>query len=148
MNNPILKNSRNIYLYILFWLFESLAYFLLLSLSLKIEIKFAILDSIVFNFLLAGLGLSFFYPARYISIEDNFNYKTFLTHLTSAIIISSLWVGIGGLIIHSFINSPVYFDFLGSTSAWRFFIGILFYFLITAFYYISYLLQHSPGKNC
>jgi LytS/YehU family sensor histidine kinase len=85
---------------------------------------------------LAGLGLSFFYPARYISIEDNFNYKTFLTHLTSAIIISSLWVGIGGLIIHSFINSPVYFDFLGSTSAWRFFIGILFYFLITAFYYL------------
>ena len=136
MNNPILKNARNIYFYILFWLFESLAYFLLLSLGLKIEIKFAILDSVVFNFLLAGLGLSFFYPARYISIEDNFNYKTFFTHLTSAIITSGLWLSIGSLIINSFIKSPVYSNFLGSTFAWRFFIGILFYFLITAFYYL------------
>ena len=136
MTNPILKNAKNIYIYILFWLFESLAYFLLLSLGLKIEIKFALLDSIVFNFLLAGLGLSFFYPARYISIEDNFNYKTFLTHLVSAIITSSLWVGIGVLIINSFIKSPVYSDFLASTSAWRLFIGVLFYFLITAFYYL------------
>jgi sensor histidine kinase YesM len=136
MNNPILKNSRNIYLYILFWLFESLAYCLLISIGLKIEVKFAILDSIVFNFLLAGLGLSFFYPARYISIEDNFNYKTFLTHLTSAIITSSLWLSMGILIINSLIKSPVYSNFLGSTAVWRFFIGILFYFLITAFYYI------------
>lgn len=136
MNNPILKSPGNIFLYILFWLFESLAYFLLISFGLNIEVKFAILDSIVFNFLLAGLGLSFFYPARYISIEDNFNYKTFLTHLTSAIITSGLWLSIGALIINSLIKSTEYSNFLRSTSAWRFFIGILFYFLITAFYYL------------
>lgn len=136
MTNPILKNLRNIYFYILFWLFEGLAYFLLISLGLNIEIKFAVIDSIVFNLLLAGLGLSFWYPAQYISIDDNFNYKIFLTHLTSGIISTCLWLLFGFLIINSFIKSPFYTDFFYSTLVWRFFIGLLFYFLITAFYYI------------
>jgi sensor histidine kinase YesM len=136
MNNPILKNQSNIYFYILFWLFESLAYFLLISLGLNIEIKFALLDSIVFNLLLAGLGLSFWYPAQYISIEDNFNYKIFLKHLISGIISSCLWLLFGFLIINNFLKSPAYSDFFYSTLGWRFFIGLLFYFLINAFYYI------------
>ena len=136
MNNPILKNQNNIYFYILFWLLESLAYFLLISLGLSIEIKFAIIDSIVFNLLLAGLGLSFWYPAQYISIEDNFNYKIFLKHLTSGFIASFLWLLVGFLIINYFLNSSAYSDFFYSTLGWRFLIGLLFYFLITAFYYI------------
>ena len=136
MTNPILKNARNIYFYILFWLFESLAWFLLISLGLNIETRYALIDSIVFNFLLAGLGFSFWYPAQYISIDDNFNYKIFLSHLTTAIISSVIWLLIGFVIINKFIKSPSYSDFFYSTLAWRFFIGILFYFLITAFYYI------------
>ena len=136
MNNPILKNPRNIYFYILFWLFEGLAYFLLISLGLNIQIKFALIDSIVFNLLLAGLGLSIFYPAQYISLENNINYKIFLTHLTSGVISSCLWLLFGFLVINNFLKSPVYSDFFYSTLGWRFFIGLLFYFLITAFYYI------------
>jgi two-component system, LytTR family, sensor kinase len=136
MTNPILKNLRNIYFYILFWLFEGLAYFLLISLGLNIQIKFALLDSIVFNLFLAGLGLSFWYPAQYIPLENNFNYKTFLSHLTSGVITTSLWLLFGFLIINNFLKSPAYSDFFYSTLGWRFFIGLLFYFLITAFYYI------------
>ncbi|MDR3667380.1 MAG: histidine kinase [Ignavibacteriaceae bacterium] len=136
MNNPILKNPRNIFFYILFWMFEALAYFLLISLGLNIEIKFSIVDSIVFNILLAGLGLSFWYPARYISVEDNFNYKIFLKHLISGIISSCIWLLVGFLIINNFVKAHGYSEFFYSTLGWRFFIGLLFYFLITAFYYI------------
>src|SRR5674476_1593152 len=100
MNNPILKNPRNIYFYILFWLFEGLAFFLLISLGLNIQIKFALLDSIVFNLLLAGLGLSIFYPAKYISLENNINYKIFLTHLTSGVISSCFGFLFGFLVIN------------------------------------------------
>jgi two-component system, LytTR family, sensor kinase len=136
MNNPILKSSRNIYFYILFWLCESLAYFLLISLGLNIEIRFSIVDSIVFNILLAGLGLSFWYPAQYISFEEEVNYKIFIKHLTSGIIASFIWLLAGFIIINSIVKTHGYAEFFYSTLGWRFFIGLLFYFLITAFYYI------------
>ncbi|MDR3610433.1 MAG: histidine kinase, partial [Ignavibacteriaceae bacterium] len=136
MNNPILKSSRNIYFYILFWLFESLAYFLLISLGLNIEIRFSIVDSIVFNILLAGLGLSFWYPTQYISFEGDLNYKIFIKHLTTGIIASFIWLLVGFLIISSIVKAHGYAEFFYSTLGWRFFIGLLFYFLITSFYYI------------
>jgi two-component system, LytTR family, sensor kinase len=136
LTNPILKSLRNISFYLLFWLLESLAYFLLLFWGLNIELKFALIDSLVFNILLAGLGLSFWYPARYLSLENNFNYKFFLSHLTGGIISSCLWLFIGFLIINSFNISPSYSSFFYTTIAWRFFIGLLFYFLIISFYYI------------
>ena len=147
MTNPILKNPRNIYFYILFWLLESLAYFLLIYLGLNIEIKFALLDSIVFNLLLAGLGLSLWYPAQYISLENNFNYKNFLTHLISGIISSWLWLQFGFLIIFIFIKSSIYSNFFTSTAVWRFFIGLLFYYLITAFYYIIIYYNRLQEKS-
>jgi LytS/YehU family sensor histidine kinase len=103
---------------------------------LNIELKFAIIDSLVFNILLGGLGLSIWYPSRYLSLENNFNYKFFLSHLTSGIISSCLWLLGGYMLINSFNISPSYSSFFYSTLAWRFFIGLLFYFLITSFYYI------------
>lgn len=136
MTNPIIKSIRSIYYYILFWLLESLAYFLLISLGLNIEIRFALVDSIVFNLLLAGLGLSFWYPAQFITADNTFNFKTFLTHLTTGIIASCMWLLFGFLIINGYLKSTAYSDFFYSTLGWRFIIGLLFYFLITAFYYI------------
>src|ERR1035437_4421866 len=99
LTNPILKNIKNIFFYVIFWLFISLAYFLLISLGFKIDTKLALLDSLVFNFILAGLGLSIWYPAQYIFTENNFNYKNFFTHLIGAIISCFLWLQVGYLII-------------------------------------------------
>jgi sensor histidine kinase YesM len=136
LTNPILKSLRNVYLYFAFWLIEGVIYFLLISFGMKTEYKIAALDSLVFNLILSGLGLSFWYPAKYISIDNRLSYKTFLTHLTGGIIASCLWLAIGFYIMNSLINSPAYFNFFYSTLAWRFFIGLLIYFLITSFYYL------------
>lgn len=136
LTNPILKSLRNIYLYIAFWLVEGVIYFLLISFGMKAGYRIAIFDSLVFNFILAGLGLSFWYPAIYISIDNRISYKTFLTHMAGGIIASCLWLAIGFFIITNFLNSAAYSNFFYSTLAWRFFIGLLFYFLITSFYYL------------
>ena len=136
LTNPILKNARNIFLYITFWLIESVIFFLLISFGMRIGYLIAILDSLVFNIILAGLGLSFWYPAKYISIDSKISYKTFLTHMAGGIIASCLWLGIGFLITNGIIKTESYANFFYSTIAWRFFIGLLFYFLITSFYYL------------
>lgn len=136
LTNPILKSLRNIYLYIAFWIVEGVIYFLLISFGLKTGYRIAAFDSLVFNLILSGMGLSFWYPAKYISIDKELSYKTFLTHMAGGIIASCLWLVIGYLITSSFLNTPTYTNFFYSTVAWRFFIGLLFYFLITAFYYL------------
>jgi LytS/YehU family sensor histidine kinase len=96
----------------------------------------AAMDSLVFNLILSGLGLSFWYPAKYISIENNLSYKIFLTHLAGGVIASCIWLAVGYFVINGIIYSPAYSVFFYSTLAWRFFIGLLFYFLITSLYYI------------
>lgn len=136
MTNPLIKSLRNIYLYITFWLVEGVVYFFLISFGMKTGYKIAALDSLVFNLILSGLGLSFWYPAKYMSVDNKLSYKTFLTHMVGGIIASCLWLVIGFNIINGLINSPSYSNFFYSTIAWRFFIGLLFYFLITSFYYL------------
>ena len=136
LTNPILKNLRYIYLYFTFWLVESVLYFLLISFGMRIEYQIAILDSLIFNLILSGLGLSFWYPAKYISIDNKISYKTFLTHMGGGIIASCIWLAIGFLITNSIIKTGTYTNFFYSTIAWRFFVGLLFYFLITSFYYL------------
>lgn len=136
-NNPILENFKNFYLYLIFWIIISAINFILIYIGQNINLKTALIDSLIFNFLLAGLGLSFWFPAKYISFEKNKAAKIFFNHVISGILTASLWLFLGYFIISNIIsNSETYNNFFFNTLSWRFLIGILFYFLITTFYYV------------
>jgi len=137
MANPILKSFKNFSLYLLVWLAACGAYQSLLTFGLKVNLQNALIDNITFNLLLFGLGLSFWYSARYISFETNTISKILISHLIGGIFTSIIWCAIGYYIIFSVFNPENdYVAFFYSTLPWRFLIGILFYFLITAFYYV------------
>jgi two-component system, LytTR family, sensor kinase len=136
-SNPILKNIRNFSLYLLFWVILVLLYFLFLVTGESIEISIAITDSLIFNFILSGLGLSFWYSAKYISFENNKISRIVLSHALGGVITSVIWLSLGYFIITSmFPSSSTFKSFFYSTLVWRFLIGFLFYFLITTFYYV------------
>ncbi len=135
--NPLLQNIRNFSLYLLFWVILVLLYFIFLITGENIEISIAIADSIIFNFILCGLGLSFWYSAKYISFENNKISKIILSHALGGFITSIIWLSLGYFFITSiFPSSLSYRSFFYSTLPWRFLIGLLFYFLITTFYYV------------
>ncbi|MFZ0455251.1 MAG: histidine kinase [Ignavibacteriaceae bacterium] len=103
----------------------------------NIEISIAIADSIIFNFILCGLGLSFWYSAKYISFENNKISSVVLSHLLGGFIASVIWLSLGYFIITSiYPASSTYKNFFYFTLVWRFLIGFLFYCLITSFYYV------------
>lgn len=103
----------------------------------KISLGIALADGLVFNILLAGFGLSFWYSARYISFESLSVLKTLVNHTISGVISISLWLAIGFFITNSLVNSSEeYSSFFLNNIGWRFLVGILFYFLIIAFYYL------------
>ncbi len=136
-SNPIIGNKRNIYFYLLLWTIIIVISFLLLNLALKMEAPAALADSIVFNVILCGLGLSFWYSTRYISFENTSFLMILLNHSIAAVFVSALWLLGGYLVMTGLLGyGDDYQAFFMSTLPWRFLIGILIYFIITSFYYL------------
>ena len=135
--NPILKSFKNFNIYLLCWLILALINFLLLYFGTDIKAGTAVADSFIFTILLGGLGLSLWYPARYIPLEQNKISKVLISHFIGAVITAVLWILIGTYIMLGIIGfTDNYETFIYSTLPWRFLIGILFYALITSFYYM------------
>jgi sensor histidine kinase YesM len=135
--NPILKSFKNFNIYLLCWLILALINFLLLYFGTDIKAGTAVADSFIFTILLGGLGLSLWYPARYIPLEQNKISKVLISHFIGAVITAVLWILIGTYFMLGIIGfTDNYETFIYTTLPWRFLIGILFYALITSFYYM------------
>jgi sensor histidine kinase YesM len=136
-SNPIISSVRNIYLYLFFWLVVIILNFLLLNLVFKIDFAASVADSLVFNLLLSGLGLSFWYSTRYISFEDASFSKIIINHVLGAVAVSVIWLFCGYAVLKVILGvNDAYQNFFISILPWRFLIGVLLYFVITSFYYI------------
>ena len=121
ISNPILNNLRNFFSYITVWLIITLAYVLILIYGEKISLVIAIADSLVFNLLLAGLGLSFWYSAKYISFESSSIAKILISHTIGAATSVVFWLVIGFLITHFLTSSSEdYSTFFVENIGWRF----------------------------
>lgn len=135
--NPILKSPKSILLYLLFVTAIAVLYINLISLEGKASFTILLVDAIAFNLLIAALGLSFWYSSVYLSIENNRITKIILTHFGGGLLISVVWVVLGYFVVISIVNDTDLFgDFFIKTIKSRFIIGILYYFLLTAFYYV------------
>jgi len=148
LSNPILKELRNFFGYIFVWLIITSAYILILIYGEKINLEIALADGLVFNILLAGFGLSFWYSAKYISFELSSVPKILISHMIGGVISVSLWLAIGFFITNFLVNSSEeYSTFFINNIGWRFLVGILFYFLIISFYYLIIYYTNFQDKS-
>ena len=135
--HPILKNNKNLTWYLLVWLGIMASHQANLSWGIGLELKYALSDNIIFNLFLVGLGLSLWYPAKYISFQNHSIVKIFLSHIFGGIFIMAIWLALGYFIINSIIPiNESYSSFFISTLPWRYLVGVLYYFIFTAFYYV------------
>ncbi len=137
-SNPILKNSKSISLYIFFSLVITSIYVFFLQFSSGIRFSAALLDGLVYNYLLFGMGLGFWYPARFISIEDNSLTKIIIAHVIGALLTTAIWISLGHFSL-TLVLSYFHLENFETTDmlAWRSLIGAMFYFLIVSFYYMT-----------
>ena len=154
--HPILKNRENLTIYLLIWLGVLASYQANLSLGIGLELKYALADNLLINIFLTGLGISYWYSAKYISLENNPVIKIFLSHVFGGIFITALWLAIGYYLVNSVVGfNEAYSNLFLKILPWRIVVGILYYFLFTAFYYLiiyysSYqerIIQESELKN-
>jgi two-component system, LytTR family, sensor kinase len=135
LENPLLRDRKSLLLYLVVWLMVMVLYFSLLYWGLRIPLLTALADSLVFNLILAGMGLGFWYPAKFISFDKERFSRFLLTHIAAGVIAVLLWLSVGFIITGIVLNTELYNNFFYSTLAWRILTGILFYFLIISFYY-------------
>ncbi|MDO8550829.1 MAG: histidine kinase [Ignavibacteria bacterium] len=135
--HPILKENKNLILYLLIWLSILASYQAILIWGIGLELKYALADNLIINIFLPGLGLSYWYSAKYISFENNSVIKIFLSHIFGGVFISVLWLAAGYYVINSLLTvDETYLEFFLNVLPWRLLISILYYFLFTAFYYL------------
>ena len=126
--NPILRNPKSILFYLSFVIVLAVLYINLITLESKVTFTIYLVDAIVFNILIAAIGLSFWYSSVYLSIENNKIGKVILTHFGGGLLISVVWMVLGYFSVISIISdTESYGDFFITTIKSRFIIGILYY---------------------
>jgi sensor histidine kinase YesM len=145
-NNPILSSLKNLILYLVFWLIITVLQLNILNFAGQTNWRITILDSLVFNFILGGFGLFFWYPAKYISIEKSSIQKVLFSHLVSAVLVTVVWLALGFFIMQQIFNEESYSSFFRESLPWRFLIGLLLYFVLTVFYYVFIYYQSLQEK--
>jgi len=155
-DNPILRNPRSIIILLLYSLTFAVISFLILFFGLELDINSAVVESIVSAVLLCGFTIVWYYPAKYISIEQYHLSKVFFSHGISAVISSGLWILFIYLMMVPLLGfGETYENYYYKTILWRFLVGWLLYTIIVSFYYlVSYYtelqdrsLKESELKN-
>lgn len=136
MKNPLFK-IQGLFIYIIIWMIMIFAGTYVSVTQYHINFYIALTDSFVTCTILFGLGFSYWYPARYISIDNNLMSKIVIKHFFAAIVSSLFWASISYFILKSLFSSEKeYLEILNSVISWYFVFGILFYELLVTFYYL------------
>jgi two-component system LytT family sensor kinase len=137
MINPFVKNIKSFSIYLIAWIFIFLIHTSILYYVIGLSISKCIIDSSVFNLSFLVLGLSFWYSTKYISFETFTTFKIVTNHITAAFFASGVWILLCYWILNNvYDGDQVYLNFLFDSLVWRFFIGMLFYFVIVSLIYI------------
>ena len=137
------------------WLFIALILFGLLFFLFKQSLFYSLIDPIVSVSIFAILTFGIKHLAKFVELDKNLLSKFLITHLFAGVFISIIWLTGTQLIIDVVFPDSVNQNFFDQSIYFRFTIGILVYFLITAFnylflYYENYkekLLKEAELKN-
>ncbi|MCF8242417.1 MAG: histidine kinase [Melioribacteraceae bacterium] len=136
MFNPYVSNRNVILIYGAVWILIGLIHFTILFNVLQIDFEYAVWDSVIYNFLFAVVGLSLWFPSRYITFENYSVSRVLLNHFAAALLVTGIWLFAGYLILIFAVKvDKTGYDFIINTLLVRFVTGLMFYVIITSLNY-------------
>ncbi|MGE5436483.1 MAG: sensor histidine kinase [Syntrophothermus sp.] len=145
--NPITRKLKNLFYYIFIWLLISAFYALLLWYFYDVNYSIAIIDALIINALLSGIGLTLWYPSKYIFNEGIPVLKIISLHFFAGIIFALICISLSYFITNYILSGFNYPDLFYKTLSLRAVYGVLSYYLITSFYYIIIYYQNLQEKS-
>lgn len=138
MRHPLF--DKNLKFYILIWVVIFTAHILFLHYSAGLNVSQAAIDSFVFNFLIASVGLSYWYMVKYLSPGTTGFINIFFAHIIGIAVLVTFIIYFSFFILNKIPQDEVYIFFLRSTLFWR---GVLAVFYLVILIMIYYLLQYN-----
>jgi LytS/YehU family sensor histidine kinase len=146
MEHPIFRNKTFLYVYLAGWGLVAVIHFAFLYTSELHNLEQSIVDSLIWNALLALLGLASWTPVRYNLNISGAVFNVIVTHITTLIIILLIWIGVGCSIMKLIYDSLEYNEFLTSSIPWRLITASLFYLILALIYYLLIYYQNVEEK--
>jgi len=137
MKNPFFVNRTYTITYAAAWILVAGIHVAVLYFASSQELIKAIIDSLVFNTLFAGIGLSLWYSIRFNDFSRGNPIDRLLNHLLIALVVLGIWLGSGYLILSGLWGeNEIYHNFLNESITLRAISGFFLYSLIILIYYL------------
>jgi two-component system, LytTR family, sensor kinase len=151
MGHPILSNLKNLLYYCGIWLLILVLSTLLTVSNSGISLQLAFIECLIYDGSYAVLGIGLWYNIRYKNFEEIKPFNRIINHILEALVISFLWTSICYFFIISVIygNDITHREIAYNGLPITFVFGIVFFALITLFYYLvlSYRNLQDKIKN-
>ncbi len=137
MQHPVFLNTRSVSVYFGLWALIAGVHFSIYYFFYFIPIEVSMADSLVFNFLFCGVGISMWYIVRY-TIPDQKNiWNVVFNHIAFLTLAQVVWIGLSYTILSTvFRSNKVYIDLLVISIPFKIIVGIIFYAVIALTYYL------------
>lgn len=148
MTNPILNNKSALSFYGLSWLLIALAQFIVLYYGYDLPWHIALIDGLLFNFLLAAMCFSAGFAFGYFNLSLEKPLYAFINHCIGGVVLVSIWLLLAYLILKGlFLNNDAYIFLLKVSRPQRFFFGFMAYSLVVLVYYLMIYAQDLKQKT-
>ncbi len=138
MQHPILTHRSGLLAYGAAWALVAVVQFLLLRFYFGHEPAAAIADSVISMGLFAGMGLSFWFPCKFLSPEKHGTVRIILSHLAGAVVATLIWTGLLAVIFSRMtVLDAADHAFFTASLPWRVLLGMLLYGVMSAIYYVA-----------
>jgi two-component system LytT family sensor kinase len=147
MINPITGNRVYFLAYLLVWIIFALIQTSIEFFMFNTSLVFAITDSLIYNFLFFILGISMWFPVRYMSFSEKKVFVAVLSHMLLGASMLFLWIFSGYLLLKGFIGGDTdSLVFLDASMPFRSVIGGLFFILMIMLYYLMVYSENLKQK--
>ncbi|GAB4134704.1 MAG: hypothetical protein Fur0015_07790 [Ignavibacteriales bacterium] len=148
MSNSIIKYKFGFYIFSFVCIVTAIAQTIITYKGFDIIIWEAIIDSMIYNALFWTLSFGLWYPIKYVRFAEQKISIFIINHIIIALITSILWTYSGYYFIHSLkYFTTKYFSFLESSLNWRILIGIFYYSITLAFFYLYIFYNDLKNKS-
>ncbi|MCK5781659.1 MAG: histidine kinase [Flavobacteriales bacterium] len=136
MLHPFTDNKSYFRVYIFTWILISLVQTLLLFYKFGFSVDISIVDSAVFNFSFAVMGLSIWFIGAYDDIKNQSVYFTVFKQMFSGLVFIVVWVLLSSWLLDWFISDMSYLEFKSETIFWRYILGSFYYVILSIVFFL------------
>ncbi len=120
----------------LIWILVMGIHFAVLSTVYQMNYINAVIDSLVFNLLLAFFGLVLWFAVGFSKPDKANLFNVIFNHITALTIMILIWINLGSIIAKALIPDQTYYEFLAESMPWRLISAGFLYFIIVLIYYL------------